>query len=121
LVILIVDDNRESSEALAEFLSREGHAVQRAANGSEALRVLADSQIRPALIFLDLEMPVLDGWGFLVERSKDPILADVPAVIMSGCRDVAEKAKEAGAVAFVRKPIEPRTLLRLIEHFAERV
>jgi CheY-like chemotaxis protein len=121
LVILLVDDNCESSEALAEFLSREGHAVQRASNGSEALRLLADSQTRPALIFLDLEMPVLDGWEFLAERSKDQILADVPAVLMSGCRDVAEKAKEAGAVAFVRKPIEPRTLLRLIEHFAERV
>ena len=103
-MILLVDDNCESSEALAEFLSREGHAVQRASNGSEALRLLADSQTRPALIFLDLEMPVLDGWGFLAERSKDPILADVPAVLMSGCCDVAEKAKEAGAVAFVRKP-----------------
>ena len=120
-MILLVDDNRESCEALAEFLSRQGHAVQCAANGSEALRLLADSQTRPALIFLDLEMPVLDGWGFLAERSKDPMLAGVPAVIMSGCRDIAEKAKEAGAVATLRKPVEPRTLVRLIEHFAERV
>jgi CheY-like chemotaxis protein len=49
LVILLVDDNCESCEALAEFLSRQGHAVQCAANGSEALRLLADSQTRPAL------------------------------------------------------------------------
>ena len=87
-MILLVDDNCESSEALAEFLSREGHAVQRASNGSEALRLLADSQTRPALIFLDLEMPVLDGWGFLAERSKDPILADVPAVHLAAIRQL---------------------------------
>jgi CheY-like chemotaxis protein len=121
LVILLVDDNRELCEALAELLSRQGHAVQCAANGSEALRLLADSQTRPALILLDLEMPVLDGWGFLAERGKDPILADVPAVIMSGSCDVAEKAKEAGAVAVMCKPVRLQTLLRLIEHFAERV
>jgi CheY-like chemotaxis protein len=120
-VILLIDDNRESCDALAEFLSRQGHAVQCAANGSEGLRLLADSKTRPALILLDLEMPVLDGWGFLAERSKDPILTDVPAVIMSGYGDVAQKAKEAGAVAVVRKPIHPQALLRLIEHFAGRV
>jgi CheY-like chemotaxis protein len=75
----------------------------------------------PAVIFLDLEMPILDGWGFLAERGKDPLLADVPVVIMSGFRNVAQKAKEAGAVAVVRKPIEPQTFLRIIEHFGERV
>jgi CheY-like chemotaxis protein len=63
-VILLVDDNCELCEALAELLSRQGYAVQCAANGSEALGLHADSQTRPALILLDLEMPVLDGWGF---------------------------------------------------------
>jgi len=118
-VILLVDDNRESCEAIAEFLSRQGHAVQCAANGSEALRLLADSQTRPALILLDLEMPVVDGWGFLATRGQDPILAGVPAVIMSGRRDIAENAKETGAVATVRKPVQLQTLRRLIEHFAD--
>ncbi|MGO9452738.1 MAG: response regulator [Candidatus Binataceae bacterium] len=120
-MILLVDDNRESCEALAEFLSLRGHEVQCAANGNEALQSLADSQTRPELIFLDLVMPVLDGWGFLAERAKDPLLADVPVVIVSGCSDVAQKAKEAGAVAVVRKPADPQTLLSVMEHFAERV
>ena len=68
-MVLLVDDNRELCEALTEFLSLQGHAVRCAANGSEALRLLADSHARPALIFLDLVMPVLDGWGFLAERA----------------------------------------------------
>ena len=59
--------------------------------------------------------------GDFAERSKDPMLVGVPAVIMSGCGDIAEKAKEAGAVAVVRKPIHPRFLLRLIENYTEQV
>jgi CheY-like chemotaxis protein len=108
-VILLVDDNRESSEALAEFLSREGHAVQRAANGSEALRLLADFQTRPnaGTRWLGISRRAKQGPNSRRRSSRD--------------NDVVEKAKEAGAVAFVRKPIEPRTLFRLIEHFAERV
>jgi two-component system, chemotaxis family, chemotaxis protein CheY len=117
-VVLLVDDNRELCEALAEFLSLQGQTVRCAADGSEALRLLQDSQTRPALIFLDPAMPVLDGWGFLAERRKDPLLADVPVVIMSVCRDVAQKAKEAGAVAVVRKPVEPQIFVRLVEHFS---
>jgi DNA-binding response OmpR family regulator len=50
-VVLFVDDNRELCEALTEFLSLQGLAIQCAANGSEALRLLADAQTRPALIF----------------------------------------------------------------------
>lgn len=120
-MVLIVEDNRESREAVAEFLSLMGHAVWCAADGSEAIRLVADSHIRPDLILLDLEMPVLDGWGFLAERTAEPALAGVPVVIMSGFSDVAQKAKQAGAVAVLRKPVEPKTLLRVIEHFAEQV
>jgi CheY-like chemotaxis protein len=121
LVVLLVDDDRKSREALAEFLSLKGHVVQCAANGSEALRLIDDTQTHPELIFLDLMMPVLDGWGFLAERAKNPLLADVPVVIMTGSCDVTQKAKEAGAVAVVRKPLEPQTLLGVIEHFVEGV
>ena len=120
-MILLVDDNRESCEALAEFLYHKGHTVRCAGNGSEALKLLADSHSRPTVILLDLEMPILDGWGFLSERRKDPLLADIPVVIVSGYHDVARKAKDAGAVAVVRKPVEPQTLLRVVDHFEERV
>jgi two-component system response regulator HydG len=83
-VVLVVDDNRESCEALAEFLSLQDHAVRCAGNGSEALQLLANSHTRPAVIFMDLEMPVLDGWEILADRGKDPLLADTPVVIVSG-------------------------------------
>ena len=71
------------------------------------------------MIFLDLMMPVLDGWSFLAERAKNSLLAEIPVVIVSGTRgsDVAQKAKEAGAVAVMCKPVEPQSVLRVVEHF----
>jgi two-component system chemotaxis response regulator CheY len=119
-VILLVEDDRDSCEGIAEFLSLKGREVRCATNGTEGFQLVADSQTRPDLILLDLMMPVLDGWGFLAERVKDPLLADVPVVIMSGCTDFAQKAKEAGAVAVMHKPLEPDTLLRVVEHFGNK-
>jgi CheY-like chemotaxis protein len=119
-MVLLVDDDRGSCEALAEFLSLRGHDVQCATNGNEALRLLAESQDPPAVIFLDLMMPVLDGWSFLAERAKNPLLAEIPVVIVSGCRDVTQKAKEAGAIAVMCKPVEAQSILRVVEHFDER-
>jgi CheY-like chemotaxis protein len=119
-MVLLVDDDRGSCEALAEFLSLRGHDVQCATNGNEALRLLAESQDPPAVIFLDLMMPVLDGWSFLAERAKNPLIAEIPVVIVSGCRDVTQKAKEAGAVAVMRKPVEAQSILRVVEHFEEQ-
>ena len=68
-MVLIVDDDRELCKSLAEFFTLQGHAVRYAGNGSDALRLLADPHMRPAVILLDLQMPILDGWGFLAERS----------------------------------------------------
>lgn len=118
--MLLVDDDRDSSEALSDFLSTEGFEIQCAVNGQEVLGLLANHQYRPELILLDLAMPVLDGWGFLAERRKDPQLADIPVVIVTSSPDATQKAKQAGAVAVLRKPVDPQTLLRIIDHFAER-
>ncbi len=119
-MIFVIDDNSAFCEALTDFLSRSGYAVQSAANGEDALRLLASSEARPELVLLDAVMPVLDGWGLLAELRKDPQRADVPVVMLSGCHDIAARARESGAVAVMRKPVEPQTLLRVIEHFRKQ-
>ena len=116
-MLLIVDDDRESRELLAEFLSLKGFVVRSASNGCDALRLLANSPTRPDLILLDLQMPVLDGWGFLAQRASDPLISDVPIVIITVSGGVTHEAIEAGAVAVLRKPMEPQTLLRVVELF----
>jgi CheY-like chemotaxis protein len=91
--------------------------VQSASNGSEALELLKDRQSFPRVILLDLVMPVLDGWGFLRERAQDKRLKLVPVIVMSGSIGVADRAKDAGATAFLRKPFEPHAMLPIVEQF----
>jgi CheY-like chemotaxis protein len=116
-VILLVDDDCDQCEALAELLALWGHSVQCAADGNRAFQLMADSPTLPSVILLDLQMPGLDGWGFLAERNKRQLVADVPVVIVSGSTDIELRAMEAGAVAVLRKPVQLQTLRRTIEHF----
>lgn len=119
-MILVIDDNQELCEVVGDFLSLKGYKVRFALNGDDGLRSLANSQVRPEVILLDLEMPVLDGWGFLSELHKRPGLSDIPVVIMSAYLDVAEKARALGAADVVPKPVEPQVLLRILDHYAAR-
>lgn len=117
-MILVIDDNEELCEVVGDFLSLKGYDVRCAVNGDDGLRSLTDSDVRPQVILLDLQMPVLDGWGFLSELQKLPELSHIPVVVMSAYPDVADKAKELGAAAVVRKPVEPQTLLKLVDRFS---
>lgn len=120
-MVLVVDDDREWRETVGEFLAGQGYTVQSAANGSQALEFSKHYQIPPELILLDLNMPILDGWGFLAERLSYPQLAEVPVVVMSAARDLDGKAKEAGAAVVMRKPIVPEVLLEVIERYSATV
>jgi CheY-like chemotaxis protein len=60
-------------------------------------------------------MPVLDVWGFLLERSKDPKLLVIPVLVMSASPGITAKARAAGARTVLRRPFAPRELLPVIE------
>jgi CheY-like chemotaxis protein len=70
-MFLIVDDEAEIREALLELLGLRGYSGRSAHDGCTALQMLRARLRLPKLIFLDLAMPVMDGWEFLLERSKD--------------------------------------------------
>lgn len=116
-MLLLIDDNRDLRESLMEFLALHGHTVQMAENGMDALELLRSWKIPPELILLDLMMPILDGWTFLAERRRDPRLAIVPVVIMSGSRGITSRAKAAGAAAVMHKPFPPEDLLPIIAQY----
>ncbi|WP_437591904.1 response regulator [Sorangium sp. So ce1000] len=111
--ILVVDDDPDIRETLAELLQEEGYAVASAAHGGEALSVLRTDP-RPGLILLDLMMPIMDGWQFRAEQKKDPELAAIPVVIISATgRD--EFVSSLGAAQFLKKPINLEQLLAAVE------
>jgi len=119
-MVLLVDDNQEWRETVREYLALHGYIVQSAANGSEALELSKRYQTPPELILLDLNMPILDGWGFLAERLSDPRLAKVPVVVMSASIGIDLQAQQAGASAVLQKPFAPQTMLRMIESLCGR-
>src|SRR5437879_4762765 len=80
--IVLVEDQDDFRELLAELLVIEGYAVEVAANGREAYLRLKRAPL-PDLILLDLMMPVMNGWGFLNARQSDPALAAIPVILLS--------------------------------------
>lgn len=111
--ILVVDDDPDILDALVEILEAEGYRAERARNGQEALERLRASP--PALILLDLMMPVMDGWEF-AQRLKEepPDLAHTPIIVLSADRNVASKAGDLGATGHLAKPFELPELLKMV-------
>jgi two-component system, chemotaxis family, chemotaxis protein CheY len=114
-MFLIVDDDREIREALMEILTQRGFTGRSAENGSVVLKLLRVRAKLPKLILLDLVVPVLDGWGFLLERSKDSRLLTVPVLVISASLGIEKRAKTAGAHSVLHKPVAPKNLFSMIE------
>jgi CheY-like chemotaxis protein len=107
-LVLVVDDDPDILQTLALCLSTEGYRVQMAANGKEALEALAAE--RPAVILLDLMMPVMDGWQFVAELDRRGERA-APLLILSADRAVQGHAAKLRADAFLAKPFDLDELL----------
>lgn len=109
--ILVVDDDDAIRQTVSEILDLEGYPVQTAANGAEALDVVARGQ--PSLILLDMRMPVMDGWGFA--RALDEKGIRLPILVMTAAQNARRWAEEIGADGFVAKPFDLNDLLAAVE------
>jgi CheY-like chemotaxis protein len=115
---MIVDDDDDIRMALRIVLETFGYSVITASDGAEALDKLEAGE-RPCLILLDLMMPGMDGQQFREAQLRNPALAEIPVVVLSGDYKVDERAAEMG-VAGLRKPIQLPKLLVKIEQFCGR-
>ena len=111
-LLLIVDDDSSVRESMSALLDANGYRVQQAENGQRALELLKKMPHLPCLIVLDLAMPVLDGRGFLKLRAADPILQDIPVVVVSG-NPTGRRIE--GIDAYLRKPVEVDRLIQVID------
>ncbi len=102
--ILVVEDDADIRTALALLLRSTGYAVSTAADGAQAMDQMREAG-PPALILLDLMMPVMDGWQLRAAMLADETLRDVPVVVLSGVHDLEEVAEALKAVASVPKPV----------------
>ena len=113
--VLVVDDDAHVRQALGDLIADAGLFAMFADNGAQALRYAAIWQ--PRLILLDIQMPVLDGRGFLERRRLDDRLAEVPVVVISS--EPVDDVVLGGVQAWVPKPFDGVRLVRLVEHLLQ--
>ena len=112
--VLIVEDDADLREMMAQLLALEGYQTAAVANGREALEYLQQENV-PNLILLDLMMPVMDGWEFRRHQQANPALAAVPVIVLSAL----DQSRTAGvnAEAILKKPLDFDRLLELVRLF----
>ena len=107
-LVLVVDDDSTIREITAALLRKHGFKVVQASNGLEALNLL-ESTLTPSAILLDIAMPVLDGIGFRQLQLRNPTMAGIPVILVTG--DERQQLPNLGAVSVLRKPVEPSKLV----------
>jgi CheY-like chemotaxis protein len=113
--VLVVDDDRDIRETLAEILADEGYEVHTARNGAEGLQVVAST--RPGLVLLDLFMPVMDGIEFRRQQLGDPHIADVPVVVISAAAGLERRVESLGLAGWLEKPIHIDALFAIVGRY----
>jgi signal transduction histidine kinase/CheY-like chemotaxis protein len=106
-VVLVVDDDPTVRDMTERFLTREGFSVVTADGGREGLRLTRE--LHPAAITLDVIMPDLDGWTVLAAIKGDPLLADIPVILMT-IMDEKNRGYSLGAADYMVKPVDRERL-----------
>jgi CheY-like chemotaxis protein len=118
-LVLVIDDDEGIREGIVDLLEESGLAAVGACNGLEALNFLAESPRKPALILLDLMMPILDGWTFCKVRQGVAMLMDIPVVAISAA-PMNGKHEPLRVEATLAKPFDPDALAWLATRMANR-
>ncbi len=115
-LILLVEDQPEIRDAVRWLLEDEGFAVETAGDGQAALAQL--TQLRPALIILDMGLPILSGED-VVEGLPKLFNQVPPFILMTAAGGIAERARRLGAAGYVGKPFELDHLLEVVHRTLE--
>ena len=112
--VLVVDDDQDIRDTIELALNLNGYEVASVESGAEALAWLRGGHPRPLLILLDLMMPHMSGFEFRAEQQRDPALAGIPTVVLTGAGALPEAQADVLAVELLRKPISLDALLSTV-------
>jgi CheY-like chemotaxis protein len=113
--ILVIEDNEKNRYLVTFILERHGYRVVQARDGREGVELAA--QVEPALIVLDIQLPVMDGYAVARELRSNPALADVPIVAVTSYAMAGDREQilAAGCTGYLEKPINPEMFVDQIE------
>lgn len=117
--ILIVEDNPVNLELAKDILENHGFDVLSAVNGLEALQTVQN--LLPDLILMDLQLPGMSGLTVIETLKADPATAHIPVVAVTAFAMSTDenRARAAGCIGFITKPINTREFPRLVAEFLE--
>jgi CheY-like chemotaxis protein len=113
--VLVVEDDTDIRDGVIAFLELKGHRAVAAADGPEALRMIAEG-LRPSAVILDLFMPSMDGWEF-TQLLKGSQAGDVPIIVVSAHPAVSRSTASLGVAAALEKPIDPAVLEKVVRRY----
>lgn len=112
--ILVVDDDPSIRQLVGDVLEEAGYDVLLAADGAQALSVLADAS--PSLLLLDIQMPGVDGPA--LARELRMRLRQIPLVVMTGLARPEREADRCNAIACLPKPFDTDALMQVVRRFS---
>ena len=119
--ILLVEDNEVNRDMLVRRLQRAGHQVTTAGDGEAALEAMRQQQ--PAVVLMDMNLPIKDGWTACREAQQDASIAGIPIIALTAhaMEEDKHRALEAGCSDYATKPVDfPDLLAKIAAHLDAR-
>ena len=115
--ILLIEDHEQNRYLASFLLEKHGYAVVSASDGPAGIELA--KTIKPALILLDIQLPLMDGYTVARELRSEPALRNVPIIAVTSYAMVGDREKSlaAGCNGYMEKPINPDTFVTEIERF----
>lgn len=112
--ILLAEDNEANIQTIGGYLEDKGYAMHYASNGLAAIKLARE--LRPALILMDIQMPVMDGLAAITQIRADTVLKDIPIVALTALAMVGDRERclATGATDYMSKPVKLRELAALV-------
>ena len=114
-MILIVEDDPQVARLIGLVLKRSGEKSEVVADGTSALA--RAKELKPSMIFADLTIKGMGGQALCSALKSQPETKSIPYIIVSGDRDIAEKARQCGADDYMGKPFEFDDLIQLVKRY----
>ena len=115
--ILLIEDNDQNRYLATFLLEQRGYGVEQAVDGPSGISLA--ERMRPGLILLDIQLPLMDGYAVARQLRLNPVLDQTPIIAVTSYAMVGdrEKALAAGCDGYIEKPINPETFVAEIERF----